>query len=294
MLPSIEKLMEEFSVARVTVRQAVRLLSDEGLVSPHRGRGTLINGLPAHERSLRVHTTFAGLVDMYRDDKPVVTNLVESDASPVLLEGDGIAAPSYVHMRRVHARRGIKYCVISFYIDARVFRMAPDRFRNEVVLPVLYSLPEVEIADGRQTMHISRADVEVAACLEVPVGEPMADVRRVLVAPDGVVIYVAEVSYRGEHGLGDSLKRELMAHAEEAGLLSPHVGEEWGGVSDSTCARWRWCSRRRGTRCSGRRRSTARRRTRATCICWRSSPTTSRRRSGCARWPPARSGPASR
>ena len=199
MLPSIEKLMVEFSVARVTVRQAVKMLSDEGLVSPHRGRGTLINGLPAHERSLRVHTTFAGLVDMYRDDKPVVTNLVESDASPVLLEGDGIAAPSYVHMRRVHARRGTKYCVISFYIDARVFRMAPDRFRNEVVLPVLYSLPEVEIADGRQTMHISRADVEVAADLEVPVGEPMADVRRVLAAPDGTVLYLAEVSYRGDY-----------------------------------------------------------------------------------------------
>ena len=47
------------------------------------GRGTLINGFPARERSLRGHTTFAGLVDMYRDDKPVLTNLVESDASPM-------------------------------------------------------------------------------------------------------------------------------------------------------------------------------------------------------------------
>ena len=48
-------------------------------------------------------------------------------------------------------------------------------------------------------MHIRRADVEVAAYLEVPVGEPMADVRRVLVAPDATVIYVAEVSYRGDY-----------------------------------------------------------------------------------------------
>ena len=199
MLPSIEKLMEEFSVARVTVRRAVRLLSDEGLVSPHRGRGTLIKGLPARERLLHVHTTFAGLVDMYRDDKLVLTNLAESDASPVLFEGDGDAAPSYFHMRRVHARGGIKYCVISLYIDDRIFRMAPSRFRNEVVLPVLHSLPDVEIADGRQTMHISRADVEVAAYLNVPAGEPMADVRRVLAAPDGTVIYLAEVSYRGDY-----------------------------------------------------------------------------------------------
>ena len=199
MLPSIENLMEEFSVARVTVRQAVRLLSDEGLVSPERGRGTLVKGLPPRERLLHVHTTFAGLVDMYRDDKPVLTNLVETNASPVLQEGDGIAAPSYFHMRRVHARGGTRYCVISLYIDDRIFRMAPDRFRNEVVLPVLYSLPDVEIAGGRQTMHIRRADVEVAAHLEVSAGEPVADVRRVLAAPDGTVIYLAEVSYRGDY-----------------------------------------------------------------------------------------------
>ena len=66
--------------------------------------------------------------------------------------------------------------------------MAPDRFRNEVVLPVLYSLPDVEIAGGRQTMHIRRADVEVAACLEVSADEPVADVRRVLTAPGGLLV----------------------------------------------------------------------------------------------------------
>jgi GntR family transcriptional regulator len=199
MLPSIEKLMEEFSVARVTVRQAVKLLSGEGLVSPQRGRGTMINEVPARERSLRVHTTFSGLVDMYRDDKPVLTNLVESEASPALQDGDGIAAPSYIHMRRVHAREGIKYCVISLYIDERIFQKAPKRFRNEVVLPLLFSLPGADIASARQTMEISRADVEIAALLDIPVGEPMADVRRVLVAPDLTVIYLAEVTYRGDY-----------------------------------------------------------------------------------------------
>ena len=136
---------------------------------------------------------------MYRDDKPVLTNLAESNAAPTLLEGDGIAAPSYFHMRRVHAREGIKYCVISMYIDERVFRKAPKRFRKEVVLPILFHLPGVEIAHARQTMHISRADVEVANLLAIPVGEPIADVRRVLVGPDDTVIYLAEVHYRGDH-----------------------------------------------------------------------------------------------
>ena len=34
----------------------------------------------------------------------------------------------------------------------------------------------------------------------------------------------------GGHGLDESLKQELMERARDAGLLAPHVGEEWGGL----------------------------------------------------------------
>lgn len=199
MLPSIESLMKEFIVARITVRQAIRLLSDEGLVTAQRGKGTFVNEVNGAQRLLRVHTTLAGLVDMYRGDKPVLTNLEESDAIPELLESDGIAAPGYIHFRRVHARDDIRYCVISIYIAEQVFRMAESDFRNEVVLPILFSLPEIDIKSARQTMHISKADAEIANLLAIPVGEPMAEVRRVITAPDNTVIYLAEVSYRGDY-----------------------------------------------------------------------------------------------
>lgn len=199
MLPSIEALMREFSVARVTVRQAVKLLAAEDLVVPQRGRGTGVNAVPGARRLLRVDTTLADLVEMYRGDKPVLTNIAESDASPDLRAGDGSPAPSYFHMRRVHARDGVKYCVISMYIDDRIFRRARSRFRHEVVLPVLFSLPGITIGRARQTMHIAKADVEIAGLLGIPVGEPMAEVRRVLSAPDGTVLYVADVAYRGDY-----------------------------------------------------------------------------------------------
>jgi len=199
MLPSIETLMREFSVSRVTVRQAIKLLSAERLVSSQRGRGTVVNDIPGKQRLLRVATTLADLVAMYRGDKPVLTNIAESDASPDLREGDGRGAPSYFHMRRVHARDAVKYCVISIYIDERIFKQAASSFRNEAVLPVLFSLPGIEIGRARQTMHITKADVEVAGLLGVAVGEPMAEVRRILTAPNDTVIYVADVAYRGDY-----------------------------------------------------------------------------------------------
>ena len=199
MLPSIDKLMEEFCVARVTVRQAIKGLAEEGLVSPQRGVGTVVNEFASAKRQLRVHTTFAGLVDMYQGDKPVLTNLEATNAFPELSDSEGIAAPSYVHMRRVHARDSIKYCVISLYLDERVFSKAPARFRNEAVLPVLLSLTDVQLGRARQIMHIAKADIDTARLLDIAVGEPMAEVRRILLGLDGTVVYVADVIYRGDH-----------------------------------------------------------------------------------------------
>ncbi len=199
-LPSIERLMEEFDVARVTVRQAISLLSGEGLLSPQRGRGTFVTAAGSGNRKqLRVETTLGDLVEMYKDDRPHHDTLEEGKRMPPLKPTDGKAAPGYFYMRRVHSRDGEFYCVISIYIDQRVFRRAPARFRRELALPVLTSLPNLKIASAKQTLTISTADMEVARLLGVAINTPIAEVRRVLCGPDGTVIYTAEVSYRGDY-----------------------------------------------------------------------------------------------
>ena len=199
MLPSLEALMSEFDVSRVTVRQAIQMLALEGLVSPQRGRGTFVTAKAAQKKRLQVETTLDDLVEMYRGDTPDLSNIVESYESPVLTESDGLPAPDYFHMRRVHSRDGEKYCVISIYIDRRIFDQAPTRLRQEVVLPILTSLPGIIIAKARQTLKISVADIEVAQLLNISVNAPVADVRRVLGGPDGTVIYLAEVTYRSDY-----------------------------------------------------------------------------------------------
>jgi GntR family transcriptional regulator len=198
-LPSIDELMEQFDVARVTVRQAVALLADEGLLSPQRGRGTFVTEKAGTRRQLRVETTLADLVQMYRGDRPEHATIEESVASPVIKANEGTAAPKYFHMRRVHSRDGERYCVISMYIDYRVFRRAPARFRRELVLPLLTSLPGLKITAGRQTLTIAKADVEIAQLLGVAASTPTAEVRRILCGADGAVIYLADVTYRGDY-----------------------------------------------------------------------------------------------
>jgi len=198
-LPSLDALVREFGLARVTVRQAVDVLARENRVSPQQGRGTFVTGQRGTDRQLRVETTLHDLVEMYRGDKPQILNIVESLAVPTLTADDGKPAPKYFYMRRVHFRDAIPYCVISIYIDHRVFRRAPQRFRKEVVIPILVTLSGVTIARAHQTLTISTAEVEVAEHLKIPVNAPVAEVRRVFNAADGTVIYLAEVTYRGDY-----------------------------------------------------------------------------------------------
>ena len=198
-LPTLDALVEEFDVARVTVRQAIELLEREGLISAQQGRGTFVTGVPrGRDRSLRLQTTLAELAEVYRHDKPRLTLIEEAAAMPALDPDDGKPARRYHFMRRVHSRDDIPYCVISIYIDNHVFRMAPSRFRRETVIPVLLDLPHVRIARASQTLGVSSADVEVAGFLGIPVNAPVAEVRRVCTNEAGTVVYLGLVTYRGD------------------------------------------------------------------------------------------------
>jgi GntR family transcriptional regulator len=199
LLPSIAHLMAEFDVARVTVRQAIAMLAEEGLLSPQRGRGTFVTGQLGAPRRLKVETTLDDLVAMYSGDRPDHATLSEGVVAPIVSESDGIKAAKYYYLRRVHSREGERYCVISIYIDHRLFRRAPARFRRELALPVLTSLPGLKIASARQTLTISTAEVETSSLLGIAVNAPVAEVRRVMRDVEGTVIYLADVTYRGDY-----------------------------------------------------------------------------------------------
>ena len=197
-LPTNDALAEEFGVSRVTIRQAVEILTREGLVEPRQGRGTFVVGQPRDDRWLSVETSLAALSAMYRDSKPEILNITESEAHPPLVPADGVPAERYTYMRRVHFRNDEPYCVISIYLDEAIFRTDPERFRSSVVIPILVALDHPRIASARQTLTIGSADLDVARHLRIPLNSPVAEVRRIFNDPDGRVIYLGEVIYRGD------------------------------------------------------------------------------------------------
>ncbi len=201
-VPSLEALMAEFGVARVTVRQAVDLLVREALLSPQRGKGTFVTGTPPQRQWQRewqtVHASVDALAQAFQDTRPRIVTIDEAISEAPLRPDDGVPAERYVHMRRVHSEQDEPYCVIEIYIDEAIFRADPKRYRSEAVVPLLAALAQGGIARARQVLTIGNADMDVARLLDMSTGDPVVEVRRVFSDDRGRAIYLGEVTYRGD------------------------------------------------------------------------------------------------
>ena len=198
-LPTVAELMTEFQVARVTVREAIKILVSERLVEPRRGKGTVVLAHKPPPRALNVVTSFSELVDVYRGDVPDLVSL--DDQITQLPEGvtTGHSAGDYHMLRRMHSRDGQRYCIIRLYIAKAIFDKHESELRNRLALPVLHDDPDIDISFAHQRLVISKCDMETASHLDLPLGDPVAEVRRVLCDANETILYVADVIYRGDY-----------------------------------------------------------------------------------------------
>ena len=76
-LPTEAELMKEFSVSRITVRQAMNRLLQEGMISRRRGSGTIVLPTPGN-LSTSFHSTFKGEEHNHLKDRRVLSVAYET------------------------------------------------------------------------------------------------------------------------------------------------------------------------------------------------------------------------
>jgi GntR family transcriptional regulator len=197
-LPSIASIAESFDVAVVTVRQALAMLEEQGLVERQQGRGTFVSQSAKDKHWLKIESNWDALMQVWGRSKPTALKVRNKFAAPLLSADDGQPAPGYRHLRRVHSADGVPYAVSDLFVDRRHYESYPQRFESEMVIVVLDSLPDVRIESMRQCVTIETADLEHASLLGIPLGSPVGVVRRVICDDAGTVIYLGRAVYRGD------------------------------------------------------------------------------------------------
>ena len=197
-ISTLEELEREFEVARVTVRQAVDILREEGLLQARQGLGTFVSKKNHDRHSVKLATNWHSLIDSLKDNVPRRQTIEREAAMPVLAEEDGELASSYVKLRSVQYRNEDPYSVVNVNLAREVFELGPERFKAAAALVAINAMDEITLSEAHQTLIIGSAEPEIADLLKISIGAPTVEAHIVVIDDGGIAIYIGDIIYRSE------------------------------------------------------------------------------------------------
>ena len=196
LLPTIDTLMHDYGVGRATVRIALKMLADEGLIISERGRGTFVLGRPRDD--IIVHDLLAppaGLrVEVLEQD-----DCAELPAGQILLETVPDAPRTgFKHAKKLHKHAGEPVSIVELWYDPSL--LPPDIKADALSRATVFQLMYPALADRdvrvRQTLRVGAANLGVAKHLGCELGAPLVRMQRLIYAPDrSSVFYFGDFDY---------------------------------------------------------------------------------------------------
>ena len=174
LLPSESELSATYSASRVTVRKALESLRGEGLIDSRQGFGWFVS----------TDTVRQPLAHLATIEAQLAANGQRSERR--ILDFAFVAAPFDIHellggehvlmVRRLNLADGEPFARVTVWCPEH---LASDLSRAQVEQRSFYELLDVELAGATQTIGAAAASPEDADLLQIPVGSPVLECRRV-------------------------------------------------------------------------------------------------------------------
>lgn len=188
-LPPETQLAREFGVSRATIRQALQVLVDQGLIARRRGAGTFVTG----RGSLNDGMVFTGyledLVAVFAMTK--VVSITVEEVTPPPACSQFLQVERVVHLRRVREIDGKPFAVADTYLPPKMAR--PD-IADLLHKPEIHSYPVVELLEYVVGAPVAEAIKEVTVRIVPPAA------AQALGLPEGTPILFAQIGYRDRIG----------------------------------------------------------------------------------------------
>jgi GntR family transcriptional regulator len=187
LLPSESELSSSFRVSRVTVRKALELLRDEGLIDARQGFGWFVSTDPVRQPLARLGTIEEQLAELGRSSERRVVSFGFVPASPRVRQVLGAA--SVLEVRRLNLADGEPFARVTVWCPED---LGAGLSRSDVERSPFYELVGVQIGSATQSIGAVAAGPEDAKLLAVPVGSPMLRCERVTRDQDDHPVLVSE------------------------------------------------------------------------------------------------------
>lgn len=186
-LPSESELSARFGASRVTVRRALELVRDEGLIAARQGFGWFVATEPVRQRLERLGTIESQLETSGKDASRQILEF-SFDVPPAHVRAV-LGVDRTLRVKRVNLADGEPFAVVTVWCPAELGqRLSMD----DVASRPFYELLPVELRGATQTIGADVAGADDAALLAVPVGAPILRCRRVTNDVDGHPVLMSE------------------------------------------------------------------------------------------------------
>ncbi len=187
LLPSESELSAEFSASRVTVRRALEVLRDDGLVASRQGFGWFVASDPVRQSLGQLGTIEAHLRAEGAESERRILDFRFAHA-PARVRGV-LGVDTVLRVRRLNLADGEPFALVTVWCPEA---LGADLSRSDVERQPFYDLLDVELGGATQTIGAGVASEAEAAQLRVPAGAPVLRCERVTRSIAGQAFLMSE------------------------------------------------------------------------------------------------------
>ena len=217
-IPTESQLVESFGVSKITVRQALEQLVDQGYVRREHGRGTFVSHrkfdegprqLTSFSEEMKGHSMVASSrilgQTVERADSQLARALdLQPNAPVIVIRRLRLASGQPVTIQKAHIPKSL----------APGLQVAEDASLYDVLQRIYHLYP----ARARETYMVGKADRAAAKLLGIQPGAPVFQAERVTFLPNGKPFEFVQSTIRGDRY---SIVLDLIKHGPEKRMLAP-------------------------------------------------------------------------
>ncbi|HEY8092760.1 MAG TPA: GntR family transcriptional regulator [Acidimicrobiales bacterium] len=185
-LPSEAALSAEYQASRVTIRRALELLRDEGLLDARQGFGWFVARAPIRQSLGRLATLEDQLAELgIRPARQILefAFVAADDRLRRLLDVDQV-----LRVRRLNLADGEPFAIVTVWCPAA---LGEHLSRADVERSPFYELLPVPLGGATQTIAADAANADDAGLLGSPAGSPVLRCERITKTVEGRAVLVS-------------------------------------------------------------------------------------------------------
>lgn len=198
-LPSEDALAAEYQVSRITVRQALASLEQDGLVIRQRGKGTFVSETAGHFELPRFTGSIEDLVLMGIRSTTEVKDFSWIDPPEHIKDKLQVGKEKVLRIEKIRSIENSPFSHVYNYLPLEIGEKLPsDLVKDKPMLMILEDELGIRAIEADQSVEATIADAEIASLLDIRVGDPLLKAERTVYDVKHSPVEYVSVMYRAD------------------------------------------------------------------------------------------------